>query len=276
MKTVRTAAQILTMFDTDTPSVTVSAACARLGLSPSASSRLLAALATSGIIQRQPDRSYRPGPLAYRLGLLYHAHNRLTDHINDGARKIVALARRTCWISVLSDTNSMLISRFPGPEEQGFHIDPGNLVPAHASAGGKALLARLPEADLRKLLTVRNLDAWTEKSKTEVSAVLSDIALIRERGWSIIVDELFLGIISVGVAFAPPMEATPMALSISIPSASLSDVAQGVQMLVAVACEIGHAVGDPFWTTRPSDLDLQSILSDIKNYVSVPKLGEQT
>ncbi|MGC4023903.1 MAG: IclR family transcriptional regulator C-terminal domain-containing protein [Mesorhizobium sp.] len=183
MKTVRSAAQILTMFSAETPNVTVSAAVNRFGLSPSAASRLLASLATSGIIQRGPDRAYRPGPLAYRLGLLYHAHNRLADLVNDGARKIVATTGRSCWVSALSGMSCMLISRFPGPLDQGFHLDVGRPLPANASAGGKALLARLLDADLHKLVKSTKLDAWTPKSKTDVTALLSDLELVRQRGW---------------------------------------------------------------------------------------------
>ncbi|CAM5769298.1 IclR family transcriptional regulator [Bosea minatitlanensis] len=270
MKTVRTAAQILTMFDGDTPTITVTGAANRFGLTASASSRLLAALATSGIIQREPDRSYRPGPLAYRLGLLYHAHNRLSDRINDGARTVVDQTGRTCWVSVLTETNNMLISRFPGRRDQGFHVNPGNLLPANASAAGKALLARMSDAELRKLLTGKKLDAWTEKSKTDIEAVLSDVAFIREHGWSIIIDELFVDTVSVGVAFAAPMEATPMALSMSLHSASPEEIASGVKILTEVACEIGAMIGDPFWSARRPSADLATILAEVEAYMAIP------
>jgi DNA-binding IclR family transcriptional regulator len=255
------------MFDADTQSITVTAAANRFGLSASASSRLLAALASSGIIQREPDRSYRPGPLAYRLGLLYHAHNRLADRINDGARKVVAQTGRTCWVMVLSETNSMLISRFPGARDQGFRVDPGNLLPANACASGKALLARMADEELHKLLTGKKLAAWTEKSKTDIDAVFADVSFTRQHGWSIIVEELFIDVVSVGVALASPMEATPMALSVSIPSASLDEIAAGVQTLTEVACDIGQMIGDPFWSKRHPSIDRQSIIVEVQNYM---------
>ena len=267
MKTVRTAAQILTMFDTQTQTITVTGAANRFGLSPSASSRLLAALASSGIIQREPDRSYRPGPLAYRLGLLYHTHNRLADRINDGARKAVAQSGRTCWVSVLSGTNAILISRFPGLQDQGFHVDAGNLLPANASAGGKALLARLSEDELRKLLSDAKLTAWTEKSKTSIEAIHKDIEVTRRNGWSIIVEELFNNYVSIGVAFASPMEATPMALSISIPSPNgLEAIADGVLTLTNIAREIGQMVGDPYWMHNHVEAGRETVIEQIREY----------
>jgi len=258
------------MFDDDTQTITVSGAANHFGLTASASSRLLAALATSGIIQREPDRSYRPGPLAYRLGLLYHAHNRLSDRINDGARKVVDQTGRTCWVSVLTETNTMLISRFPGRRDQGFHVNPGNLLPANASAAGKALLARMSDGELRKLLTGKKLDAWTEKSKTDIEAVLTDVAFIRERGWSIVIGELFVDTVSVGVAFAAPMEATPMALSVSLHSAAPEDIASGIQILTEVACEIGAMISDPFWSGRKPTADRAAILGEVEAYMAIP------
>lgn len=266
MKTVRSAAQILTMFSAETPKVTVSAAVNRFGLSPSAASRLLASLATSGIIQRGPDRAYSPGPLAYRLGLLYHAHNRLADLVNDGARKIVATTGRSCWVSVLSGMSCMLISRFPGPLDQGFHLDAGRPLPANASAGGKALLARLPDADLHKLVKSTKLDAWTPKSKTDVTALLSDLELVRQRGWSLIVEELLADMISIAVAFSAPLETAPMALSISISSGGLDEVASNVAALTTVANEIGGRIGDPFWMNRSPSQNHDEILDQINIY----------
>ncbi len=276
MKTVRTAVQILTMFNAETPTVTVTAAANRFGLTPSASSRLLASLASSGIIQRGPDRAYRPGPLAYRLGLLYHASNRLADQVNDGARKVVAQTGMTCWVSVLSGTDSMLLSRFPGPRDQGFHVHPGNLLPANASAAGKALLARLPDTQLSKLLDAAKLSAWTRKSKTDVKALRSDLELIRRRGWSIVIEELFVDTISVGVAFSAPLEATSMALSVSVHLASMDDVARGVRTLTATAAEIGELVGDLYWSGRGSSDDLDAILADIRDYVRLSEATQET
>lgn len=268
MKTVRTAAQIMTMFDAETPAITVSTAASRFNLTASAASRLLASLASSGIIQQQPDRSYRPGPLAYRLGLLYHAHNPLADRINDGARKAVGQTGRTCWVSVLSETNTMLISRFPGLQDQGFHVNPGNILPANATAAGKALLARMSDGELRKLLTRKKLGAWTEKSKTDLETILADVAGTRERGWGIIVDELIVDYVSVAVAFSSPMETTPMALSISIPSAGIDDIVSGVLALTEVAYEIGQMISDPYWSSRRPGTDRSSIIAEIQEYIA--------
>ncbi|RXG90429.1 IclR family transcriptional regulator [Bradyrhizobium zhanjiangense] len=268
MKTVKTAVQILTMFSADTPAVTVSQAANNFGLTASAASRLLSSLATSGLIERQPDRSYQPGPLAYRLGLLYHAQNRLADRINDGARKVVAQTGHTCWVSVLTETNSMLISRFPGSRDQGFYVNAGNVLPANASAGGKALLARMSDVELRKLLTGKKLAAWTEKSKTDIDAVFADVAFTREHGWSIIVDELFVDRVSVGVAFSSSMESTPMALSISIPSASLEEIAVNIQTLTELACEVGQTIQDPYWSHRQPSTDQPAIIREVQAYMA--------
>lgn len=268
MKTVRTAVQILTMFTADTPTVTVTAAANRFGLTPSASSRLLASLASSGIVRQGPDRAYRPGPLAYRLGLLYHAHNRLADLASEGARKVVARTGKTCWVSVLNGMGCMLISRFPGPLEQGFHLDAGKVLPANASAAGKALLARLPEADLHKLLNSSMLEAWTERSKTDVAAILADVDIVRRRGWSIIVGELLDDVISIAVAFSAPLEMTPMALSMSTYSGDLEEVARSLATLMSIAGEIGDMVGDPAWAGEVRVLDQDAILTEVRDYAA--------
>uniref|UniRef100_A0A9E8CU89 IclR family transcriptional regulator n=1 Tax=Bosea sp. NBC_00436 TaxID=2969620 RepID=A0A9E8CU89_9HYPH len=266
---MKTAVQILTMFSAETPVVTVSAAASRFGLTASASSRLLASLASSGIVQRGPDRAYRPGPLAYRLGLLYHAHNRLADLINDGARKIVGETGKTCWVSVLSGLNTMLISRFPGPMEQGFYLDAGKMLPANASAAGKALMARLPDPEVIKLLNSAKLEAWTTKSKTDVATILADVEEVRQRGWGIIAGELLENVISIAVAFSAPLEMASMALSVSVYSNDLEEVARSIASLTQVAREIGDKISDPFWTDRPLLPAQAAIVAEIHRYIAL-------
>lgn len=269
MKTVRTAIQLLTMFSPDTPALTVSAAATRFGLTASASSRHLASLAASGLIQQGPDRAYRPGPLAYKLGLLYHSHNRLADLVNQAARKIVLETGLSCWVSVLNGGEVMLISRFPGQADQGFHVDAGNLVPCNASAAGKALLARMPADRAKKLLSASKLPAWTEKTKTDVADLLVDLAHVREKGWGIIVEELFVGLTSVAVALSAPTEPTPMALSVSMPSGPrvASRVAEAIVALTRGAIEIGGMIGDEFWATRTPANDTKMLTREIKKYI---------
>lgn len=269
MKTVRTAIQLLTMFGPETPAVTVSAAAARFGLTASGSSRLLASMASSGLIQQGPDRAYRPGPLAYKLGLLYHSHNRLADLVNQGARKIVLETGLSCWVSVLTGAEVMLISRFPGQADQGFHVDAGNLLPCNASAAGKALVARMPADKAKKLLSSAKLPAWTGKTKTEISELLVDLANIRERGWSIIVEELFVGLTSIAVALSAPSEPTPMALSVSMPSSPRlpGQAAKAIVALTRNAAEIASMIGDEFWATRSPASDARVLTREVKKYI---------
>ncbi|QQO13876.1 IclR family transcriptional regulator [Bradyrhizobium diazoefficiens] len=269
MKTVRTAIQLLTIFSSETPAVTVSAAAARFGLTASGSSRLLASMAASGLIQQGPDRAYRPGPLAYKLGLLYHSHNRLAELVNQGARKIVLETGLSCWVSVLTGTEVMLISRFPGQVDQGFHVDAGNLLPCNASAAGKALLARMPADQARKLLSSGKLPVWTKRTKTDLPELLVDLANVRERGWSIIVEELFLGLTSVAVALSAPTEPTPMALSISMPSGSrgANQVVKAIVALRRSAIEIAGMIGDEFWATRTPASDTTTLTREVKKYI---------
>ncbi len=249
MKTVRKAAEILTLFNAQSPSITVGAAARALDLTPSAVSRMLAALGSVGLVQRNPDRSYRTGPLAYRLGILFQAENRLADLVNRGARQLVDSTDCTSWVSVLSGASVMLLSRIPGSYDRTFQVDPGKLLPANASAGGKALLARMSDEEVVALFSSAPLTASTGKTRTDLGALLADIQQIRRRGWSIIIDELFEGISSIGVAFKAEKEPTPMAVSISIPSTrqTADEYTRVITNIVQVARELGSRINDEYW-----------------------------
>lgn len=270
MKTVRTALQLLTLLSADRPALTVSGAAAHFGISMSASSRLLAAMSASGLIQKGADRAYRPGPLAYRLGLLYHSHNQLADLVQIAARRLVTETGFTCWVSILATGDAMLISRLPGRADHGFHVDAGNLLPAHASAAGKALLARMSDDQVRDILKSSSLARWAARTKTDVDLVLADVGAIRERGWSIIADELFDDVTSVGVALRAPNEATAMAISLSIPGAarSVPEITRTVGHLVSIAHETATMVADPFWTDARRLQSETAIAAEIRAYLA--------
>lgn len=96
----------------------------------------------------------------------------------------------------------------------------GRRVPAHAGALGKALLAERPDGELP--LPEGPLVSYTENTHTERKALLTDLAGVRERGYSIDREETVTGIAGFGFALRYDVPAID-ALSCSVPVARLSE-----------------------------------------------------
>ncbi|MCX4792199.1 IclR family transcriptional regulator [Streptomyces sp. NBC_01221] len=95
----------------------------------------------------------------------------------------------------------------------------GRRIPAHAGALGKALLAERPDDQLP--LPDGPLAAFTESTHTDRAALLADLAIVRERGYSIDREETVTGIAGFGFALRYDSPATD-AISCSVPLARLS------------------------------------------------------
>src|SRR5690606_6148090 len=58
----------------------------------------------------------------------------------------------------------------------------GSINPAHAAAVGKAMLAWLPESEIRRILAARGMPRLTSCTITGVDALLEELRLVRRHG----------------------------------------------------------------------------------------------
>jgi DNA-binding IclR family transcriptional regulator len=63
-------------------------------------------------------------------------------------------------------------------------VTPGERIWAHATAAGKALLARLSDAELGRVLGAR-LPGYTRDTVRTLPALLRELATTRRRGWAV-------------------------------------------------------------------------------------------
>jgi len=93
----------------------------------------------------------------------------------------------------------------------------GKGVHMHATAGGKAILARYPAARVRALVERRGLPAFTEDTITDEATLFEELSAIRERGFSFNDDESIVGLRAVGVPICGPNDDVLGALTVAGP-----------------------------------------------------------
>lgn len=94
----------------------------------------------------------------------------------------------------------------------------GKRIRMHALAGGKAILAHLPEAEVRAILDRRGLPAFTEDTITDRDALFEELATIRERGVAFDDGECVAGLRAVGVPVRGPGDEVLGALTVAGPT----------------------------------------------------------
>lgn len=130
--------------------------------------------------------------------------------------------RETIHLTVRDGDRIVLIERCDSPQVLRAGWPLGAMAPLHIGSSGKAVLATLSEPALERYVA-RDLEAWTEHSLVDRARLRSELAHIRERGFSVSDRELDVSVRSVA---APILDANGQALaaiSISCPVSRLPD-----------------------------------------------------
>lgn len=199
-------------------------------LARSTTSRLLAALERSQLLERDADGNYLPGSLfalyATRTDpqaeLIRHAHPAL-EHIRD-------VTGETANLGMAQGDTVMHVDQADSRYLLGTQDWTQIVVPAHVSALGRALQAwdalPLPTGPMERL---------TAATLTEPRQLARELAQVRRRGYAVTVDELELGLTGLAAPIDGP-RGVVAALGVSGPTARLkSRVSQVGRLLVEQA-----------------------------------------
>jgi DNA-binding IclR family transcriptional regulator len=133
------------------------------------------------------------------VGLAWNVLERV--EVRDIARpliqEIVRTFGETITLAIPSDGSIVFVDRVEGSTNVRFFCDIGRRLPLHAGAAAKAILAHLPQRDFNEYVS-QPLPKLTPKTITEVDGLRSQRQQIRERGYSISVDEVDVGVSAVG------------------------------------------------------------------------------
>ena len=166
---------------------------ARLDLAPSTTHGIVRTLVEHGmVVQERGSSRYQLGPAVLRLGNVYldtlELRSKAIPWAEDLARR-TGLAVRT---GVLLIDDVVIIHHEPRPDGSRQMPEVGIVIPAHASALGKAMLAFLPdEAD--RLLKEGELRSMTGETLTSPDDVRRQLEEIRTTGIAREQDEAVLG-----------------------------------------------------------------------------------
>jgi IclR family transcriptional regulator, acetate operon repressor len=110
----------------------------------------------------------------------------------------------------------VVIDRLDSPEPVRTWVRLGTRVPLHASCSGRAVLSRLPDAEVDRLLT-GSLERFSAQTITDREALTTELREVRERGWAIADQSWRAGVGAVAAAVVGALGRPVGALAISVP-----------------------------------------------------------
>ena len=220
----------------------VTAAAQHLNVAPSTAHRLLTMLVHHGFAKKNARRQYLPGweaqprPSQSRvvtLRKLVHPHlAELSRKLDETAHLVILRGTAAHFVDGVEAPGSSVASRA------------GMTLPAHCTAGGKAILASLRPADIGALYP-HGLPVVYGPGPTELAALQRQLAGVRRSGYSVNGEESERGIVGVAVSLRDTTGFVHGALAVGMPSSTspLERVPNAARQLQLTAAAVTQDLG---------------------------------
>jgi DNA-binding IclR family transcriptional regulator len=208
--------------------IRVAGAADELGVARSTAHRLLTTLKSRGFVtQDKPNGAYRLGPVLHEIALASIGRMDIRRTAVAVLETLRTSTRETASLLFLEGNQVRFIDCLESPRSVRVGSRTGLVLPAHCTAGGKAILAALPEADLYRRYPDRQLEVRTPDSIADWAALERERARIRECGFAINIGEGETGISAVGVALHDVIGVPLAAVAVAVPTSRMATVADG-------------------------------------------------
>jgi IclR family KDG regulon transcriptional repressor len=219
-QTVSRALAILRSFDRDRRELGVTEISQRLALPKTIVFRLIQTLKEYDFLEQNLDNSkYRIGIGVFEIGNLFK-NSTLEAESAPFMRHLVDETGHTAQLAVLHRNEMVIIARMEGRGPVKYGVSVGERRPIHSSAVGKAVLSILNTEQIDDILSQGQLKRMTVNTVTERKALIADLALTRERGYSINWEENTIGVASLAAPVSSRHADTLAALAVAFPASA--------------------------------------------------------
>jgi DNA-binding IclR family transcriptional regulator len=156
---------------------------------------LLRTLQSVGFVEQDDDSGkYQLGAALLHMGSSYLDGNELRTRALNWSDSLATRTREAVRIGTLHEQRVLVVHHVFRPDDTLQTLDVGSLLPAHATALGKVLLAHHPY--VAAALGANGLEAYTDATITDPDRLERELIRIRSQGWAAEIGELVSGQVS--------------------------------------------------------------------------------
>jgi IclR family pca regulon transcriptional regulator len=189
---------VIRSFTPDSSLQTVSHVAAKTGLDRAGARRMLHTLEALGYVHRE-GREFRLTPRVLDLGHMYLSTMPLWNIAEPVIEELVNTVHESSSASVLDGTDIVYVVRVPVQKIITITLAIGSRLPAYCTSMGRVLLGGLSKEDLDRTLKESKIVKLTKYTTTSIPELKRLILRDRERGWSLVNQELEEGLCSMSV-----------------------------------------------------------------------------
>ena len=181
--------------------------------------RILSTLQKHDFVAFDEDRQdWLIGIEAFRTGSSFLSRRDLAEVGRPVMQLLMEQTGETANLAVPQAAEVVFIGQVETQNPIRAFFPPSTRTAMHASGTGKAILAAMPDADMRQLMAKAGLPRFTANTHTDPASLVDDLRTIRKRGWSFDREERHDGMSCIGSAIFDEYGNPCAGVSISGPS----------------------------------------------------------
>ena len=208
---------VIETFTADKPRQSISEVSLASGLDRATARRCLLTLSHLGYADYD-GKYFTLTPRVLRLGTACLATMPLPQLVQPHLDQLSDELNESSSVSVLDGNEIVYVARAAQRKVMSISLMPGSRLPAFCTSMGRVMLAALPEAEAAAMLSTSPLVARTRFTRTEPASIMAELALVRQRGYALIDEEVEIGLRSIAVPVLNARGATVAALNVGVPA----------------------------------------------------------
>lgn len=216
--TVEKAGEILALFTAQEPEWGATDVARRLGLPKTTAQSQLQSLDRIGLLRRAGRSRYRLGWRVVGMGRTVLETSSLRAHSARASAELALRMKATAHVAALDGRAVTFLSKArPKGCPVAVPTGVGLRVAAQATAAGKALLAELPDDEVRDLMAGIGWEPFTDRTVRSIDELLPALERVRATGVAIGDEEFVTGVRCLATVIRDERDEAVAALSLSFP-----------------------------------------------------------
>jgi IclR family pca regulon transcriptional regulator len=208
---------VIETFTAERPRQSIAEVSAASGLDRATARRCLLTLSHFGYADYD-GKYFTLTPRILRLGTACLATMPLPQLVQPMLDRLSDELGESSSVSILDGDEIVYVARAAQRKVMSIALMPGSRLPAFCTSMGRVMLAGLPEGEARAVLEAGERKPRTKFTKTDVDAVMDEVALVRAQGYALIDQEVELGLRSIAVPLFNARKNVVAALNIGAPA----------------------------------------------------------
>lgn len=189
---------VIRCFDKDHCKLTLTEVAGRTDLARATARRFLHTLHALGYVETD-GKLFWLSARVLNLGFAYLNSQPLVELIQPYIKEVSERTGESCSVSVLDLPDVVYIARSLTQQIMSVSLNIGSRLPALCTSMGRVLMASLPDEEILKFIKSQKIKSFTDHTLMDYSSILNEILAARSQGFSLVNEELEIGLSSVSV-----------------------------------------------------------------------------